>query len=61
LDGQSVFPLSPVEIIWVIMITSGMPDMGLGMEVAAPDIMDRPPHSVRTQEPQMLEDRILTA
>ncbi|KAJ6073130.1 hypothetical protein N7467_011215 [Penicillium canescens] len=45
LDGQSVFPLSPVEIIWVIMITSGMPDMGLGMEVAAPDIMDRPPHS----------------
>ncbi|KAE8150945.1 hypothetical protein BDV25DRAFT_139377 [Aspergillus avenaceus] len=42
-DGQSVFPLSPVEIIWIIMITSGMPDMGLGMEVAAPDIMDRPP------------------
>jgi hypothetical protein len=27
------------------MITSGMPDMGLGMEVAAPDIMDRPPQS----------------
>jgi Na+-exporting ATPase len=49
LDGQSVFPLSPVEIIWVIMITSGMPDMGLGMEVAAPDIMDRPPHSVRSE------------
>ncbi|KAB8223375.1 hypothetical protein BDV33DRAFT_228522 [Aspergillus novoparasiticus] len=43
LDGRSVFPLSPVEIIWIIMITSGMPDMGLGMEVAAPDIMDRPP------------------
>ncbi|KAB8265759.1 hypothetical protein BDV32DRAFT_158112 [Aspergillus pseudonomiae] len=44
-DGQSVFPLSPVEIIWIIMITSGMPDMGLGMEVAAPDIMDRPPQN----------------
>lgn len=44
-DGQSVFPLSPVEIIWIIMITSGVPDMGLGMEVAAPDIMDRPPQS----------------
>ena len=44
-DNQSVFPLSPVEILWVIMITSGMPDMGLGMEVAAPDIMDRPPQS----------------
>ncbi|KAL4804215.1 hypothetical protein BDV18DRAFT_142725 [Aspergillus unguis] len=45
LDGKSVFPLAPVEILWIIMITSGMPDMGLGMEVAAPDIMDRPPQT----------------
>ncbi|KAK2762207.1 hypothetical protein FQN54_001216 [Arachnomyces sp. PD_36] len=44
-DNQSVFPLAPVEILWIIMITSGMPDMGLGMEVAAPDIMNRPPQS----------------
>ncbi|OAL71834.1 sodium transport ATPase [Trichophyton violaceum] len=44
-DNQSVFPLAPVEILWIIMITSGMPDMGLGMEIAAPDIMDRPPQS----------------
>ncbi|KAL4796733.1 hypothetical protein BDV19DRAFT_76062 [Aspergillus venezuelensis] len=44
-DGQSVFPLAPVEILWIIMITSGMPDMGLGMEVAAPDIMVRPPQT----------------
>jgi potassium/sodium efflux P-type ATPase len=44
----SVFPLSPVEILWVIMITSGMPDMGLGMEVASPDIMDRQPHSLKS-------------
>ncbi|PVH86911.1 calcium-transporting ATPase [Cadophora sp. DSE1049] len=40
----SVFPLAPVEILWVIMITSGMPDMGLGFEAPAPDIMLRPPH-----------------
>lgn len=44
--GISVFPLAPVEILWVIMITSGMPDMGLGFEIAAPDIMQRPPQSV---------------
>ncbi|KAK2751013.1 hypothetical protein FQN57_000088 [Myotisia sp. PD_48] len=44
-NNQSVFPLAPVEILWIIMITSGMPDMGLGMEIAAPDIMDRPPQS----------------
>lgn len=46
--GLSVFPLAPVEILWVIMITSGMPDMGLGVERAAPDIMARPPQSLKT-------------
>lgn len=45
--GLSVFPLAPVEILWVIMITSGMPDMGLGFEKAAPDIMARPPVSLQ--------------
>jgi P-type Na+/K+ transporter len=39
----SVFPLTPVEILWIIMITSGPPDMGLGMEIAAPDVLERPP------------------
>ncbi|KAJ5595399.1 uncharacterized protein N7459_001607 [Penicillium hispanicum] len=43
--NQSVFPIAPVEIIWIIMITSGLPDMGLGMEIAAPEVMDRPPQS----------------
>lgn len=43
----SVFPLAPVEILWVIMVTSGPPDMGLGMEVAAPDILDRPPQDLK--------------
>ena len=44
-DGEniSVFPLSPVEILWIIMVTSAIPDMGLGFERAAPDIMSRPP------------------
>lgn len=54
-DNQSVFPIAPVEILWIIMITSGLPDMGLGMEVASPDIMDRPPQSVRSHYlPQFL-------
>ncbi|KAK3376083.1 hypothetical protein B0T24DRAFT_699154 [Lasiosphaeria ovina] len=42
-DSLSVFPLAPVDIAWIIMITSGLPDMGLGFERAAPDIMRRPP------------------
>ncbi|KAF5668104.1 potassium sodium efflux p-type fungal-type [Fusarium heterosporum] len=46
-NGLSVFPLAPVEILWIIMITSGMPDMGLGFEIAAPDIMQRPPQNLK--------------
>ncbi|KAI2637864.1 potassium/sodium eff [Hypomontagnella submonticulosa] len=46
--GLSVFPLAPVEIVWIIMVTSGMPDMGLGFERAVPDIMSRPPQSLKT-------------
>lgn len=41
--AQSVFLLAPVEILWIIIITSGMPDIGLGMEIATLEIMDRPP------------------
>ncbi|RYP47561.1 hypothetical protein DL768_006406 [Monosporascus sp. mg162] len=46
-SGLSVFPLAPVQIMWIIMITSGMPDMGLGLEIAAPDILERPPVSLK--------------
>lgn len=47
-SGLSVFPLAPVEIVWIIMATSGMPDMGLGFERAVPDILRRPPQSLKT-------------
>ncbi|WFC95110.1 P-type Na(+) transporter [Malassezia brasiliensis] len=43
----SVFPLSPVEILYVIMVTSGFPAMGLGMEKAAPDVMEQKPSTSR--------------
>jgi Na+-exporting ATPase len=33
--------------MWIIMVTSSFPDMGLGFERAAPDIMSRPPHSLK--------------
>ncbi|KAF1844346.1 potassium/sodium eff [Cucurbitaria berberidis CBS 394.84] len=46
--GLSVFPLAPVQIVWIIMATSGMPDMGLGFERAVPDILQRPPKSLKT-------------
>lgn len=46
-ENVSVFPLSPVEILWIIMITSGIPDMGLGFEKAAADVMKRPPQNMK--------------
>jgi Ca2+-transporting ATPase len=46
-NGVSVFPLSPVEVLWVIVVTSCFPAMGLGVEAAQPDIMDRDPKPTR--------------
>ena len=43
-DGFSVFPLSPLQILWINMLTSSFPAFGLGREKAASDIMRRPPH-----------------
>ncbi|MCO5590080.1 hypothetical protein L7F22_044049 [Adiantum nelumboides] len=41
--GFSVFPISPVGIMFVIMLTSALPAIGLGMEKANKGIMSRPP------------------
>ncbi|KAI2462963.1 potassium/sodium eff [Annulohypoxylon bovei var. microspora] len=46
-DGKSVFPLSPIEILWANLITSSFLALGLGFEEAQPDIMLRPPHDLR--------------
>ena len=32
--------------MWVIMVTSGLPDMGLGLEKASADILQRPPQDL---------------
>ncbi|RBA11856.1 sodium transport ATPase, partial [Fusarium proliferatum] len=60
-NGLSIFPLAPVEILWIIMITSGMPDMGLGFEIAAPDIMQRPPQNLKQGvfTPELLIDMVV--
>lgn len=43
-SGFSVFPLSPLQILWINMVTSGFPAFGLGKEKAAYNIMNRKPH-----------------
>lgn len=50
-SGYSVFPLSPVEVLWIIVVTSCFPAMGLGQEKASDDILDLPPNaSIFTKE-----------
>jgi len=45
--GHSVFPLSPLSILWINMVTSSPPAFGLGMEPPAARVMRRPPHSIK--------------
>ncbi|QLG70423.1 hypothetical protein HG535_0A03620 [Zygotorulaspora mrakii] len=47
-NGESTFPLSPVEVLWVIVFTSCFPAMGLGLEKAGPDLMERPPNDSKS-------------
>ncbi|KAK5996873.1 Sodium/potassium exporting P-type ATPase cta3 [Cladobotryum mycophilum] len=42
-SGFSVFPVSPLQIIWINMVTSSFPAFGLGREGAARDVMRKPP------------------
>ncbi|KAK7018658.1 hypothetical protein VNI00_018344 [Paramarasmius palmivorus] len=46
-EGQSVFPLSPLSVLWINMITSSAPAFGLGLEKAAVNVMKRPPHDIK--------------
>ncbi|KAG5994871.1 hypothetical protein E4U54_003005 [Claviceps lovelessii] len=47
-ERASVFPLSPLEILWANLVTSSPLALGLGLEEAQPDILQRPPRSLRS-------------
>lgn len=46
-EDNSAFPLSPLEILWVNLITSSFLAIGLGLEEAQPDVLSRPPHDLK--------------
>jgi len=40
---SSVTPLTAVQVLWMNLVTDGLPALALGMDTPTPDIMDRPP------------------
>ncbi|MBE9158714.1 cation-translocating P-type ATPase [Nodosilinea sp. LEGE 06152] len=45
--GLGGVPLSPLQILWMNLVTDGVPALALAMEPAEPNVMRRPPHNPR--------------
>jgi Ca2+-transporting ATPase len=39
-------PLTPLMILWINLVTNGLPALALGVDPPSPDLMQNPPHTV---------------
>ncbi|KXS09138.1 calcium ATPase, partial [Gonapodya prolifera JEL478] len=46
--GEAIFPMSPIQILWVNMVTSSPIALALGQERASSDIMRKPPKPIKS-------------
>lgn len=45
--GLGGVPLTPLQILWMNLVTDGLPALALAMEPAEPNVMKRPPYNPR--------------
>jgi Na+-exporting ATPase len=47
-SGSSIFQITPVEILFMLLVVGAVTETGLGFEAASPDVLRLPPQSVST-------------